>query len=345
MTDVAADDLIGDAQDQPAASGSGGGRKSTDWVGLVSQFSVIGTLLLCIVFFSTQDDRFFTVATMRTTLATGAPLLIVALGLTVVLVMGDFDLSVAGMLSAAGAMISVLIVNHAWGWGWAVLFTMCCAALFGLMNGVLVAYIGTPSFITTLATGVVLTGVEYALTGGRFITGTGFMTDSYRSLGIGQPDPWTGIASPVFIAAGLAIILWFVLAKTEIGRYMYAIGGNPEAARLSGIRVRRLRASGFVIVALCATVGAVVTTARTASSIPNSGATLLLPAFAAAFLGAAMSRRGQFNVGGTVVGVLFLQVLQTGLTFMGYEQDVQNIAQGVVLVLAMLISRLGASRA
>lgn len=345
MTDVAADDLIGDAQDQPAAGGSDRGRKSTDWVGLVSQFSVIGTLLVCVAFFSTQDDRFFTVATMRTTLATGAPLLIVALGLTVVLVMGDFDLSVAGMLSAAGAMISVLIVNHAWGWGWAVLFTMCFAALFGLMNGFLVAYIGTPSFITTLATGVVLTGVEYALTGGRFITGTGSMTDSYRSLGIGQPDPWTGIASPVFIAAALAIILWFVLAKTEIGRYMYAIGGNPEAARLSGIRVRRLRASGFVIVALCATVGAVVTTARTASSIPNSGATLLLPAFAAAFLGAAMSRRGQFNVGGTVIGVLFLQVLQTGLTFMGYEQDVQNIAEGVVLVLAMLISRLGASRA
>ena len=345
MSDVAADDLVGDAKDETPASNPRSSRESPDWVGLISQFSVIGTLLLCVLFFSTQDDRFFTVATMRTTLATGAPLLIVALGLTVVLVMGDFDLSVGAMLSAAGAMISVLIVNHAWGWGWAVLVTIGFAALFGLMNGVLVAYIGTPSFITTLATGVVLTGIEYALTGGRFITGTGYMTESYRSLGIGQPDPWTGIASPVFIAAALAILLWVILAKTEVGRYMYAIGGNPEAARLSGSRCAGSGRAGFVIVALCATVGAVVTTARTASSIPNSGATLLLPAFAAAFLGAAMSRRGQFNVGGTVVGVLFLQVLQTGLTFMGYEQDVQNIAQGVVLVLAMLISRLGASRA
>jgi ribose transport system permease protein len=99
-----------------------------------------------------------------------------------------------------------------------------------------------------------------------------------------------------------------------------------------------------VIVALCATIGALVTTARTASSIPNTGATLLLPAFAAAFLGAAMSRRGQFNVGGTVIGVIFLQVVATGLTFMGYDQDIQNIAQGGILVSAMLFSRLGASR-
>jgi ribose transport system permease protein len=97
-------------------------------------------------------------------------------------------------------------------------------------------------------------------------------------------------------------------------------------------------------VAVCAAVGAVVTTARTASSIPNTGSTLLLPGFAAAFLGAAMSRRNQFNVAGTVIGVLFLQVVQTGLTFMGYEQDVQNIAQGVILVGAILISRLGALR-
>jgi ribose transport system permease protein len=320
------------------------GPRRVDARGLLVSFGVPFTMLACIVFFSLSDDRFASVANLRTLLATGAPLLILALGLTVVLVMGDFDLSISAMLSAAGALIVVLLVNHAWSWGWAVLVTLVCAGLFGAVNGVLVAYVGTPSFITTLASGVVLTGIEYALTDGRFVTGTGFMSDAYRDLGVGEPDPWTGFTSPVWIAAALAIVLWIVLAKTELGRYMYAIGGNPEAARLSGIRVRRLRAAGFVITALCATVGAVVTTARTASSIPNTGATLLLPAFAAAFLGAAMSRRNQFNVGGTVVGVLFLQVVQNGLTFMGYEQDVQNIAQGVILVGAMLISRLGAAR-
>lgn len=335
-------------QAEPTASGSASAQQKTskrvDVVDLISRFGVVATLVACIIFFSSQDDRFLTVANMRTTLSTGAPLLILALGLTVVLVMGDFDLSIAGMLSASGALIVVLIVNHGWSWPWAVLLSMALAGIFGYLNGTLIAYIGTPSFITTLATGVVLGGVEYALTGGRFVTGTGFMSDSYRSLGVGTPDDWSGISSPVWIAAGLAILLWVLLAKTEVGRYMYAIGGNPEAARLSGINVRRLRATGFVIVALCATVGAVVTTARTASSIPNTGATLLLPAFAAAFLGAAVSRGNQFNVGGTVIGVLFLQIVQTGLTFMGYDQDVQNIAQGIILVAAMMISQLGATR-
>jgi ribose transport system permease protein len=345
MTDVAAGEAVHDPPGgAPERAEPATARRKLDVAGFVAQFGILGTLVACIVFFAIQDDRFLSVATMRTTLATGAPLLVVALGLTVVLVMGDFDLSVSGMLSASGALIVVLIVEHGWSWGWAVLLALVLAGLFGLLNGFLVAYVGTPSFITTLATGVVLAGIEYALTDGRFVTGTGFMSDAYRDLGIGQPDPWTGITSPVWIAAALAFVLWVLLAKTEVGRYMYAIGGNPEAARLSGIPVRRLRATGFVIVALCATVGAVVTTARTASSIPSSGATLLLPAFAAAFLGAAMSRRGQFNVGGTVVGVLFLQIVQTGLTFMGYEQDVQSIAQGIILVAAMLISRLGASR-
>lgn len=343
MTDVATNDAAGVAGDR-APTSLGAPRRRIDILGLLSRFGIIATLLACIVFFSTQDDRFLTIANTRTTMGTGAPLLILALGLTVVLVMGDFDLSIAGMLSASGALIVVLIVNHGWSWGWAVILAMLLAGLFGLLNGVLVAYVGTPSFITTLATGVVLGGVEYALTGGRFVTGTGFMSDSFRSLGVGTPDNWTKISSPVWIAAGLAIVLWVLLAKTELGRYMYAIGGNAEAARLSGINVRRLRATGFVIVALCATVGAAVTTARTASSIPNSGATLLLPAFAAAFLGAAVSRRNQFNIGGTVIGVLFLQIVQTGLTFMGYDQDVQSIAQGVILVAAMLISRLGASK-
>ena len=219
-------------------------RRRRDPLAWLSQFGIIGTLLACVVFFSIQDERLPRVANLRTTLATGAPLLIVALGLTVVLVMGDFDLSVSGMLSASGALIVVMIVNHGWGWGWAVLLGLLFAAAFGLLNGVLVAYVGTPSFITTLASGVVLAGIEYALTGGRFVTGTGYMSDSYRDLGVGEPDPWTGFASPVWVAAALALVLWLMLAKTELGRYMYAIGSNPEAARLSGIRVRRLRAAG-----------------------------------------------------------------------------------------------------
>jgi ribose transport system permease protein len=319
-------------------------KRPIDWTAFISQSGTVLILLASIIFFTIQDERFLTLGNLRTTLATGAPLMIVALGLTVVLVMGDFDLSISGMFSLGGAIIVVLIVNHGWGWGWAVLAALAFAVVVGLVNGTLIAYLGTSSFITTLATGIVLIGIEFALTDGRFVTGAGKIPDSYRDLGIGTPESWVGFASPVWIAAALALVLWVLLAKTEIGRYMYAIGGNPEAARLSGIPTRRLRTLGFIVVAVVCVIGAMTQTARTASSIPNSGASLLLPAYAATFLGAAMSRRGQFNIPGTVLGVLFLQVIQSGLTFMGYNEDVQNIAQGTILIGAMLLSRLGANR-
>jgi len=214
----------------------------------------------------------------------------------------------------------------------------------GVLNGILVAYVGTPSFITTLASGVMLVGLELAITGPgtTFISGGEEIPRAFRDLGIGEP--LLQIKSPVWIAIGLAILLWLLLAKTEVGRFMYAIGGNPEAARLSGIPVKFLRAAGFVAVAACAFCAGMVSSARTGSHVSGVGSSLLLPAFAAAFLGATMSKRGQFNVLGTVVGAVFLQVVESGLTFMGYDQDVKNIVKGGILIAAMLLGRAGAKQ-
>ena len=262
-----------------------------------------------------------------------------ALGLTVVLVMGDFDLSVSGMVAVASAVVVAIVVRTDIPWGVAILIAAGVALVVGVFNGVLVAYVGTPSFITTLATGVMLAGVELAVTGPgtTFISGGTDIPRSYRNLGIGEP--LLQIKSPVWIAIGLAIVLWLLLTKTEVGRFMYAIGGNPEAARLSGIPVKFLRASGFVVVALCALAAGIVASARTGSHVRNVGGSLLLPAFAAAFLGATMSKRGQFIVLGTVVGAVFLQVVESGLTFMGYDQDVKNLVKGAILIAAMLLGR------
>ena len=334
----------GGAAERSAAPPAGSPRKRRDPLAWLSQFGIVITMFACIVFFSTQDDRFLTVANLRTTLATGAPLLIIALGLTVVLVMGDFDLSVSSMMSAAGALVVVLIVNHGWGWGWAVALTFVFAGLFGLINGVLVAYVGTPSFITTLATGVILAGIEYALTERslrhRHRVHVGLVPLARRR----RARPVDGVRLAGVDRRRLGGVA-VAAARQDRARPLHVRHRRqPGGGATPGIRVRRLRAAGFVIVAPCAAIGAIVTTGAHGLVDPNTGASLLLPAFAAAFLGAAMSRRSQFNIGGTVVGVLFLQVVVTGLTFMGYQEDVQNIAQGVILVGAILISRLGASR-
>ncbi len=315
-----------------------------DLLSFISLYGVFLTLVGCVVIFAVLDSRFIEIDNLRTQLGLAAPLLMLSLGLTVVLAMGDFDLSIAGTLSAAAATIVVLIVNHDWPWGLAVLVGMLFGLMVGAINGTLVSYVGMPSFITTLATFLILLGVEYMITDGRNITGRADMPDLYRDLGIGKPEPWTEFTSPVWIAAGLAIILWLVMSRTEMGRYMYAIGGNPEAARLSGINVKALRALGFVIVGVAAVVAAVSTTARTASSVPRVGISLLLSAYAAAFLGAAASRRGLFNVPGTVLGVIFLQAVQSGLTILGYDRDILDISRGAILVMAMLLTALGTQK-
>jgi ribose transport system permease protein len=327
-----------------AVSGVGAPEKSFDWSELMARFGVLFALVGCIIFFSTQEDKFRTYDNLQTTLELSAPLLMLALGLTVVLVMGDFDLSIAGTAALSSAIIVATVVRTDIPWGLAVLIAMLAAFVVGSFNGALIAYVGTPSFITTLATGVILAGLELAVTGPgtTFISGGTEIPRSYRNLGIGEP--FVEIKSPVWIGLALAIVLWAVLTKTEIGRFMYAIGGNPEAARLSGIPVKFLRASGFVFVAMCALSAGLVGSARTGSHVRNFGGSLLLPAYAAAFLGATMSKRRQFNIPGTVLGAIFLQVVDSGLTFMGYDQDVKNIVKGGILIAAVLVGRIGGSK-
>ena len=318
-------------------------RPAFSVLSFISRYGVILTLVASVVVFAILNDRYID-SGVRNTLNIASPLLLLALGLTVVLAMGDFDLSITGVLSAAGAIVVLLIVNHEWYWLWAILIGLSFCLVAGVVNGALVSYMGMPSFITTLATGLILIGTRYESADGRNITGSGGLPDIYRDFGVGQPDPWLALHTPVWISVGMAIVLWLLMSKTEVGRYMYAIGGNPEAARLSGINVKLLRASGFVIVAATALFAAVTSTARTASSVADSGFSTLLGAYAAAFLGAAASKRTLFNVPGTVLGVIFLQAVDRGLILEGYSTGVRDIAKGCILLLAMAFTRIGASR-
>ncbi|WP_419925776.1 ABC transporter permease [Candidatus Poriferisocius sp.] len=326
------------------SSESRGPRNRFNVLIFLSRYGVVFASLASILAFAILNDRYIQLDGILSSLSLGSPLLMLALGLTVVLTMGDFDLSVTGLTSAAGAIVVILMVNHDWSWGLAVFVGLIFCLVAGSLNGLLVSYAGMPSFITTLATGLILIGTRYESADGRNITGSTSLPDIYRDFGIGEPDPLLGVRTPVWIAAGLAILLWLLMSKTEVGRYMYAIGGNPEAARLSGINVKALRASGFALVGFMALFAAVTSTARTASSVADSGFSTLLGAYAAAFLGAAASRRTLFNVPGTVLGVIFLQAVDRGLTIEGYSTGVRDIAKGCILLLAMAFTLLGASR-
>jgi ribose transport system permease protein len=186
----------------------------------------------------------------------------------------------------------------------------------------------------------VLTGVEFGLTNQDTVYDG--IPSGFTQIAQGE---FLGLSNQIWIAAVIALVIWLLLDRTELGRFMYAIGGNPEAARLSGVRVLRLRMLGFIIVGLAGAVVGILLISQSASYAPNGGTSYLLPAFAAVFLGAAVFRPGEFNVLGTVVGVLFLGVIQTGLTMLDLDTWVINLVQGGILIAAVLISRLGMKRA
>ena len=266
------------------------------------------------------------------------PLLLLATALTFVLAMGDFDLSFGSMVGLAGATAVALMVNFSQPWWVAMLAALGVGAAVGLFNGFLISYVGASSFVITLAGLVGLKGVEQLWTQNRSITipvgAQPFYVDLARNV-----EFWD-LRRPVFIAFGIVAVAWIVLDRTEVGRYMYAIGGNPEAARLAGIPVARVRLLGFVIVALLASLVGLLLTAGISGIRLNLGDAFLLDAYAAVFLGAAVFRPGQFNIPGTIVGALFLRVIEVGLLSLQISNAWINIAKGVILIFGVLVSQI-----
>lgn len=305
---------------------------------LATTYGVPAALLVVIgVFSALRPDAFATLDNAHAILTLAAPLAVAALGLTVVLIQEDFDISFAATMGLAGAAAVVLMVETGAPWALAALGGLGLGVLAGLVNGVLVSYTGLSSLVVTLAMSTVLIGVEYLFTDGTTVYGD--IPEGFTALG--QGEPVLGLNAQVLIAAGVVLGMYVYLEHTEAGRYQYAVGGNREAARLSGIRVRFLRLLGFVIAASAAGLAGLMLTAQSASSSPTAGLPYLLPAFAAVFLGTTMFRQGRFNVLGTVVGVLLLGVVQTGLIMLQLSTAVVNLVQGGILIAAVLVARLG----
>jgi ribose transport system permease protein len=343
-----AEDLTGSAGHEeiaagPPASPSKGGEKTRRDLSPATIAGKYGLLIffaaVIVVFSLARPNTFPTGENAEAILTLAAPSLIMAVGLTVVLVMQDFDLSFGAMIGLAGGAVTTFIATDHMGFALAIILVVLMGAAAGLVNGFMVSYLGGNSFIITLAMGTVLTGIEFALTHQQTIY-SGF-PPTFLKIAQGT---FFGLNNQIWIALVAAVVMWALLDRTELGRYMYAIGGNQEAARLSGIRVKAFRVIGFIIVGVAAAVVGILLISLSSSYSPNGGATYLLPAFAAVFLGAAVFRPGEFNVPGTVVGVLFLGVIQTGLIMLNFETYVINLVQGGILIAAVLISRLGAAR-
>jgi ribose transport system permease protein len=306
----------------------------------LSRYGVLAVFVVMFgVFCLLRPSTFPTSDNLTSILQASSSLAVVASGLTVVFVMREFDLSFGAMAGLAAAIAAVLMSQQGVDWHVAVLLALGAGIAGGAVNGLVSAYFGAPSFVATLALGTVFTGLEYTLTNQQNIFDR--LAGGYIHIGQGATF---GINHQIFIAAAVFLVVWVLLDLTEKGRYMHAIGANPEASHLSGINVARLRLWGFVIVGFCGALAGVMLSAQAASSSPNMGAPLLLPAFAAVFLGSAAFKPGEFNVRGTLLGVLFLGVVQNGLTLLNAKPATINLVQGALLLCAVLLTVLDRRR-
>ncbi|GGM25788.1 MULTISPECIES: ABC transporter permease [Micromonospora] len=291
-----------------------------------------GVFVLTVGFFSiARPDAFLTVTNARSLVQQSAPLLIVLGGLCVVLAMREFDLSFASIAGASGALaVQSMVLWQATVW-WAVLQAILLGLVLGAANGFLVGYLRVPSFIGTLATGSIIQGVMQAIAYQTVFEG---IPDSYLELTLLR---FLGV--PVnLIAIGLVLlVLGTVLRHSVFGRQATAIGDNPDAARIAGVDVRRARLIGFALSGTCAGIAGVLLTSQAGQYYPDPGAALLLSAYAAAFLSLSLGRGWRFNVGGALLGAIFLACVTTGVTMLNYPSWLSQLLQGLVLLTAVFL--------
>ncbi|WP_258933717.1 ABC transporter permease [Nesterenkonia pannonica] len=205
-------------------------------------------------------------------------------------------------------------------------------ALVGIVNGILVAYLKISAIVATLATMTTVGGLAFIVTDGTTLYG---MPDSFHVIGQARV---MGLPMPVLFAAAVALIIWVVLRFTTIGRQWYAVGGNGEVARLSGVNVRLNTLLAFSVSGLVSAIGGIILVSKLSSASATSANDYMMFAIAAAFLGMTVLKSGQANIGGTLVGVGIIGVLQNGLNIEGVNTYAQQVLTGVIIVGAVLMS-------
>lgn len=297
----------------------------------VQRYSTLVVLALMFIIFSLTVNRFLTPQNLLNIAQQISMLTIVGAGLTFGFAAREMDLSVGFTVGLAGVLVPLLLVAGT-PLPLALLAGLGAGLAIGLMNAFFVTVVGIPSLIATLASGSILFGINFLMTGGRAIYGG--LPPAYLWLGQGRI---LGIPVLAFFMLGAVAMAWFVMERTVFGRYVYAVGGNQKAAELSGVQVRRYRAASLVVCSVFAVIAGTLLAARLGSGQPNAGERYLLDGLATVFIGMTMLRPGTATVLGTFFGALFIGVINNGLNLMGMDTYIQSIVKGAIILVAVAI--------
>jgi len=297
----------------------------------LQQFLAFASLIVIFVFFSLASENFLNYNNVTAILFSTVVIGTLALGTTFVIITGGIDLSIGTGMALCAVISGVLVVNAGLPVALGVLGAVLFGGLLGFINGVNVAILKLPPFIATLGMMSVARGTALVFTEGRPISG---FDDSFRALATGSIG---FVPAPVVVMILVYAVAHMVLTRTTFGRYVYAIGGNEEATRLSGVAVRFHKKLIYGTSGLISAVAAIVLTARLNSAQPIAGMMYELDAIAATVIGGTSLMGGEGTLAGTLVGALIMSVLRNGLNLLGVSSFLQQIVIGVVIVSAVLV--------
>jgi len=297
---------------------------------LAEYAGLVAVLITLVVFFSIRTGSFATAATL-VTIANQIPAqVLVAIGMTYVLLVAEIDLSVGSVLALSGSVLGVLFLQSHWPLPVCIAACLAIGLVSGLFNGAITTGFRLPSFIVTLGALEIARGATY------------WVSHSQTQY-IGSPvEPIAGaslfgLSAPFFVAMALVLAGQFVLSKTVFGRHVMAVGTNPEGARFSGIDPKRIKRIVFLISGVLAGLAALVDVSRFQSADPNAGIGLELQAIAAVVIGGTSLLGGRGSVVSSFLGVLIIAVLASGLAAMGVQDEVKRVVTGCVIVIAVIV--------
>jgi ribose transport system permease protein len=303
---------------------------------------IIGLIILCLilVIYDIIQSRtvFFTTNNIMNVLRQVATNIYIACGMTMIIILGGIDLSVGSIVGLSGCVTAMLIAYNDWPIAAAVIAGLAVGLLSGAFNGLIISKTTIPPFIVTLAMMNIARGAGYVYTGGQPIR---IMSDSFNFIGSGYIGE---VPVPVIYLIVIVLISSFIMNRTKLGRHIYAVGGNPMAARFSGIKNGRILFFAYLFSGLMSAISGVVLASRMFSGQPTAGQSFEMDAIAAVVLGGTSMSGGVGKIGGTVIGALIIGVLNNGLNLLNINSFWQYIVKGVVILIAVYVDFLKKSR-
>lgn len=327
-----------------ASVGAGDARKLADrFQGSIQQLLAFASLILIVVIFSLLSPHFLTATNISSILTAATVTGLLALGTTFVIITGGIDLSIGTGMVLCGVMTGVFLTY--WGWPiWlGVLLTLLVGALIGFLNGFSVSFLGIPPFIATLAMMLVTTGLALVISG----TAPIYFNDTpdFQKIMNLTVIPGTRFSMGVLIFILMMPVAAFILSKTILGRYTFAIGSNEDATALSGVNVRRWKLAIYTLSGVFVGLAGILSASRLSSAQPTGGLGLELLAIAAVVIGGTSLAGGKGSIAGTVIGSLIMAVLTNGLRIISVPQEWQSVFIGIVILVAVYVDMLRRRRA